>query len=219
MRHDRLSPAASLFGVLAIAGPAAHAAVTFSENFDTGSATFTTDNAYWTTPSEDNGSIVQNSGQVGGFPDVITHDASGNGYFLFEGTTFTPPSGATEFYISPTFSVTENTIYTVSFSLTNQNDTNNASVQPELDGTLLGSPVSAAGVYPSPGWQTFSFTWNSGSNTNAALILNDFTDTGFGNDFGIDNILVATAVPEPATLLILTTSIAGLVASRRRRRR
>jgi hypothetical protein len=216
VQRRRLWLAASLVGMLATSGPGAQAAVAYTQNFATGSATFTVDDPYWTDPSEDNGYIVQNSGSVPTFPDVITHAASGTSYFLFEGTTFTPPAGATEFFISPSFSVTPNTTYTVSFDLTNENNTNSAVVQPELDGTLLGSPVSAAGVYPNPGWQTFTFSWNSGASTSASLILHDYVTTGFGNDFGVDNISVAS-VPEPATLLVLTTGIAGLIAARGRR--
>jgi PEP-CTERM motif len=218
MRYDQLWLAASLVGVLVTAGPAAHAAVAFSENFDTGSATFTTDNAYWSDHGETNDYIVQNSGSVPGFSNTITHDASGTGFFLFEGTTNPVPSGSTEFYIGPTFSVAANTTYTVSFELTNQNNSNIAQVQPELDGTLLGSPVSAAGSSPAQSWQAFSFTWNSGANTSASLILHNFQAAGFGNDYGIDNLSVTSAaVPEPATLLVLTTGIAGLLTSRRRR--
>jgi hypothetical protein len=218
MRPDRLWLAASLVGVLATAGPAARAAVAFSENFDTGSATFTADNPYWTDQGETNAYIVRNSASVPGFSNTIASDASGTGFFLFDGTTNPVPAGSSEFYIGPTFSVVTNTNYTVSFELTNQNNSNIAQVQPELDGTLLGSPVSAAGSSPAQGWQTFSFTWNSGSNTSASLILHNFQTAGFGNDYGIDNLSVASAaIPEPATLLVLTTGIAGLLTSRRRR--
>jgi hypothetical protein len=219
MRYDRLWLPASLIGVLATAGPPAHAAIAYSQNFNTGTASFTVDNPYWLDQGgETNDYIVQNSSAVPGFSDTITNDASGSGFFLFEGTTHDPPTGATEFFISPSFSVTPNAAYTVSFELANQNNSNIAQIQPAIGGTLLGSPVSAAGPPPDTDWQTLSFTWNSGASTTASLILNDFQTQGFGNDFGIDNILVATAaIPEPATLLVLTAGVAGLLGSRRRR--
>jgi hypothetical protein len=86
----------------------------FSESFDTGSATFTVNDPYWTDVARDNGAIVKNSNGVYGgiFNGEITADASGSGFFLFEGTNFyngpgnpNIPAGHDEFYISPTFAV------------------------------------------------------------------------------------------------------------------
>jgi hypothetical protein len=218
MRRRKFCLAASLCAISMATATTAQATIAFSENFDTGVASFTTDDPYWTDPSEDNGFIVRNTGGVAPFSaSQIAQDASGSGYFLFEGTTSARTVATdSEFYISSSFAVVPNTTYTVSFALTNADPTNVASVQPEIGSVLLGTQVSANDDYSTSGWQTFDFTWNSGSSSTADLILNDYTVTGFGNDFGVDSILVQTAIPEPASLLMLGASIVGLGFLRRR---
>src|SRR4051794_30220701 len=174
----------------------ARANVVFSQNFDTGSASYTTNDPYWLDNSLANGYIVKDTTTAFGglFNNLIPQDASGTGYFLFTGTAGYPgagniPPGQDQFFISPTFSVTPNTNYVVSFALTNAIGFNFSQVSPEIDGSVLGSPSSAAGTYSSNGWQNFTYTWNSGNNTTASLILHDLTTTPTGNDFGLDNIL------------------------------
>jgi hypothetical protein len=221
MKTAKLTGPALAGALIVLWTATASAGTVYSQNFDTGSATFTTNDPYWTNSGEDNGYIVQTTNGIGGFGDAIPQDVSGTGYFLFDGTVDAPPSG-NEFFISPTFNVSQNTDYTVSFYLTNANDINVAQVQADLDGTLLGTPVSAAGSYtdgnPADTWQQFSFTWNSGSNSTASLILHDYTTTGDGNDFGVDAISVSSpsGAPEPGTMGLLDIALAGLGWSRRR---
>ncbi|MGA2443502.1 MAG: PEP-CTERM sorting domain-containing protein [Tepidisphaeraceae bacterium] len=201
----------------------------YSQDFNTGSATYTVNDPYWLDPNSANGFITQTTynpaiwpGNPSAFSTDINQDVSGNGYFLFEGTYLynggtVIPTGNDEFFISPTFSVSPNTNYSVSFYLTNA-DTNGiavASVQPQIDGTLLGSPVSAVGTWGSNGWQQFTFSWNSASNASASLILHDFTTTASGNDFGIDNISVS-AVPEPASASLFLLGATGFLTRRHR---
>jgi hypothetical protein len=213
-----------LAALLVVALGSARANVAYSQNFDTGSATYTVDNAYWTDQSQANGYIIQttNSSSVfgGAFGNSITNDASGTGYFLFIGTANTIPTGSTEFFISPSFTVSPNTQYTVSFDLTNADPTNPASIQPDIGGTLLGSPVSATGYFTDGNsadqWQQFTFSWNSGLNTSTSLILHDFTTVTTGNDFGVDDISV-TSTPEPGFTVIGAMAFASLVWLRRKR--
>jgi hypothetical protein len=120
--------------------------------------------------------------------------------------------------------VVPNSLYTVSFYLANEDDIHVAGVQPEINGTLLGAPVSAQGNPWPEEWQQFSFTWNSGSNTSASLVLNDFTTAGSGNDFGIDNISVSDQAPpfgdptpEPGTLTLV--AVLGILLALLRRKR
>ena len=166
-------------GFLCVAIPPARATSVYSQDFNSGSATFTVNDPFWIDNNRANGFITQTTntnaiwpGAPGQFSTDITSDVSGNGYFLFDGTylyngTTSPtiPVGSDEFFISPTFSVATNTNYTVSFYLTDANGISPPSVQPQINGALLGSPVSPVGTFGSNGWQQFSFSWNSGANT------------------------------------------------------
>ena len=203
-------------------GPAK--ATVFLETFESVSATFTVNDAYWLDHARANGFITKTTndpGVFGGaFGTAITQDWNITGFFLFEGTASYPdpiPTGHDEFYISPTFAVVPNTVYNVNFFLTNADTINRASVQPEIGGQLLDPPTSAAGTFTSNFWQQFTYAWNSGANTSASLILHDLVTTSTGNDFGIDNIFVDTQIPEPATWGLIGSALAGLVVWRRRR--
>jgi PEP-CTERM motif len=217
-------------GLLCVAIPPARATSVYSQNFNSGSATFTANDPFWLDNNRANGFITQTTntntiwpGAPGQFSTDITSDVSGNGYFLFDGTylyngTTSPtiPVGSDEFFISPAFSVATNTNYTVSYYLTDANGISPPSVQPQINGALLGSPVSPVGTFGSNGWQQFSFSWNSGANTSASLILHDFNTSTAGNDFGLDNIDVSS-VPEPSSLAFL--GVGSLAALSRRRRK
>ena len=223
---------AAAAGLLCVAIPPARATSVYSQNFNSGSATFTVNDPFWVDPNRANGFITQTTntnaiwpGVPGQFSTDITSDVSGNAYFLFDGTFLyngaTSPSipvGNDESFISPTFRVTAHTNSTVRFYLTDANGIAPPSVQPQIDGTLLGSPVSPVGTFGSNGWQQFSFSWNSGANTSASLILHDFSTTTAGNDFGLDSIDVSSSsVPEPSSLAFL--GIGSLAALSRRRRK
>jgi hypothetical protein len=196
----------------------------FTETFDSGSAVFTANDPYWLNNSLYNGLIIQSTVVTGYFGTGITHDASGQGYFLFEGTgSYTEtsndiPAGHGEFYISPVFAVTPETEYDVSFDLVNDGSLNVASIEAGIGGQVFG-PVSANGQFndgnPLDQWQLFSFEWNSGTSTTASVILNDLTPTDSGDDFAIDNISVAST-PEPTTLSMSLIGLVVVVASRHR---
>jgi len=224
----------SQLGYLVVAlmaiGIAKASPVAYIEDFNNG-IDFTVNDPYWLDNNRTNGFITTTTctGAIpAGFCGDIVSGAGGSGNFLFDGTDYyngpgdpNIPAGQNEFFISPTFSVDPNTNYTVSFFLTNANTIGEcgtclavASVQPEIDGALLGSPVSAVGDWSSNGWQQFTYSWNSGSNTSAQLILHDYTSTPFGNDFGVADITVAS--PEPAGAAFCGLGLAIVVLSRRK---
>jgi hypothetical protein len=67
-------------------------------------------------------------------------------------------------------------------------------------------------------WEGLSTTWNSGTFTSVDLELRNSNLVAQGNDFGTDDIFLGTqsSVPEPTSLLLLGSGLAGLVALRRK---
>jgi PEP-CTERM motif-containing protein len=222
--------ATALLSLTALLPRLAWADIVYQQNFDPGSATFTTNDPYWTFAYTQNGiPDFGANGQIVNSMNAIAADASGSGHFLFENTNYysaafknagnlSIPSTQNQFFISPTFTVLPNTAYTVSFKVANAGEGNDAVILAQVDGTSINTGDSAS----SGAWKTFSYSWNSGSNTNASLVLSDLTLGANGNDFGIDNILVtgpsSSSVPEPATLAILGVGLASLARTRRPRR-
>jgi hypothetical protein len=133
------------------------------------------------------------NGQIVTSVSSISSGQGGSGYFLFDNTGGTPSdySSGMEIWGTQTgIAVQQNSSYTFSFYLANQNAINNAVIQPIIDGVALSSGVTATGV---GAWEQFSFTWNSGSNTTANLELTDLASNPTGNDFGVDTITLTTA--------------------------
>jgi PEP-CTERM motif len=144
----------------------------------------------------------------------ITAGVGGSGSFLYEGTGASATYSSSVIFTSLSFAVTAGTQYTLSFSLTNADSINIAQIQPVI-GAFFGSTVAAAGYYsdgnPNDQWQLETFTWTPVlSTSNAVLILNDFTTTGAGNDFGVAGVSVQATAPEPGTFALLGGSLASL---------
>jgi hypothetical protein len=107
------------------------------------------------------------NGQIVTSVTGIGSGQGGSGYFLYNntgGTTSDYSSGMEIWGTQTGIGVRQNSSYTFSFYLANQNNINNAVIQPIIDGVALSSGVTAAGV---GSWEQFSFTWNSASNTTA----------------------------------------------------
>jgi hypothetical protein len=225
----------AMLAVLFVVGGAAQvrADVVYSDNFTNG-IDFTANDPYWLNQNLANGFITATTnttaiwpGDPNEFTTAINSGVGGSGNFLFNGTyyyggnEFDIPAGHEQFYISSSFSVSTSTEYQVSFYLTNANTISVAQIQPDINGTLLGSAVSAVGTWGTNGWQQFTFTWNSGSATSAALTLHDFQLLTEGNDFGIADIVVQSvqSVPEPSTFGAAILGALGMISYARLRRR
>lgn len=95
-----------------------------------------------------------------------------------------------------------------------------------INGTPIGGTFAAS---PTTGeWLQFFATWNSGAATSASIAIVNQNTIANGNDFGLDDISLDTAVPdgtdttpvpEPATISLLGAGLAAVVARARARRR
>lgn len=92
-----------------------------------------------------------------------------------------------------TVPVTSNTSYTFTFDLANTYSVAPANVVASINGVDLSPPASllSVGVF-----ETFTYSWNSGVETEAIIALRDTTAKYSGDDFAIDNIcLTADTTP------------------------
>ncbi len=211
----------TLFVLLAIAAmsKAANAQTeVFSENFD-GTVQSYTSNSTYTSANCSNYIVAKNTsnsvcgGQFTSWP--ITKDASGNGKFLFEGTT-NGPNYTGNFY-SITLSQTWHTgySYTITFKVALANTINTPNLQPQVNGVAVGALVTPSQVNS---WQTLTFVYSPSANiVNPVFSLYNSQSNGSGNDFGIDEIkIVSTPLSSgslPVTLINFTAQAqtAGVV--------
>jgi hypothetical protein len=102
--------------------------------------------------------------------------------------------------------VAANTTYSISFYLAEIGLTNILATNAVyLGGSLIGI---AAAPSTQDVWQQFSFTWNSGFNTNVLLAFEDLDMQNHYNDFAIDNISMS-AVPPPSIPGLFNTGVDG----------
>lgn len=110
-----------------------------------------------------------------------------------------------------TIAVQANTTYTFSFYGTSVHPDSPAQLFATIDGLDFGSSFDFDG---NTDWDLFTTTFTTGSaQTTLTLGLRNANGTGFGNDFGIDDLSVQP-VPEPATMAVLGLGALALVRRR-----
>ena len=233
-------PLAALLTGVFLCGTSAQAGPVFLDNFDSvaplslandSQVNYGAIGSYFDYGNGENNGIITNCVSASAsscdfYPgNPVTNDASGTGNFLFENTASQNNNGSQIFYQSVSFNVAANTNYVFSFDGANATTANYALIGSSITGSngsvtnfaqeTLNGPCVNCGTGTK--WIQFSFNWNSGTSTSAYITLSDAQTTAFGNDFGIDDIMVSQ-VPEPGTLMLFGSALLALGGLRLRRK-
>ena len=92
-------------------------------------------------------------------------------------------------------------------------DPSPADLQLTINGTPVGTSFQLSSSVDQ--WVQFTADWNSQGASLAQLSLTDLNTSAIGNDFAIDDLSFAS-MPEPAGLIAVVASLAGLLVRRRR---
>ena len=139
------------------------------------------------------------------FYDHTTGDITGN-FMVINGSTT-----ANKTFYSTSLAVEPNSTYQFSVWFTVWNDSSNNLPKLQIDFNGITSMI-AVPTLPLGTWSNFTTTWFSGANTSVTIKLQDNVLDYGGNDFGMDDIsfgLINAAVPEPGTLALMGSALAG----------
>lgn len=223
MRHQFVAPAIFAVGLLS-AAPAWAVNLITNGDFSAGATGFastysTTVNA--TTADQGSYAATTNPASLCSvcFPAIGDH-TTGAGNMLFVDSAGTNPG----YFWSQTFAVAANTNYDFSIWATSLGSRGEIpSLRVVANGATLLGPTDlpyTTGVTLTT-WNNYIATWSSGAATSVSL---QFFSNNLGysfNDFALDDVsfaAVASAVPEPATWIMLICGF-GLVGASLRRRK
>ncbi len=177
-------------------------------DFESGNANFTTDYNFPTMPGPFG--LLSNEGDYAittgpnlvhnNYASCVDHTSGTGNMMVVNGATI-----ANQAIWCQTVTVTPNTDYQFSTWVQSVEDTNPALLQFSINGNLLGSPFAA--LANTCDWSQFAETWNAGTTTSAEIcITNQNTFVG-GNDFAIDDIVMAPLDIEVENKFIFVSGI------------
>jgi hypothetical protein len=157
--------------------------------------------------------------------DVVSNPQSDNGNFvsMFDHTFGTASglmlavNGATGPYLwQETIIGTADTSYIFSGWQADFDDGSHETLALYLGSTEIGTTPALTddGV-----WHPFTINFNSGTSSTLVLSIYDLDNAFSGNDFGLDDLSLVAAVPEPATMTMLACGLGMLFLVTRRRAR
>ncbi|MBS1534751.1 MAG: gliding motility-associated C-terminal domain-containing protein [Bacteroidetes bacterium] len=173
----------------------------FNHDFSQGDKGFVTDYIYYS-PNNPNGNqraygIVSNpQNWESGFASFTDH--SGNGLMLV--VDGSPQNSGNDKVWSQSVPVTPNQNYTFSYWVRTAALPSLANLEVIINGNSVG--IDAAPIN-TLSWVNHTYTWNSGSNTVANIILYDRNTVLTGNDFALDDL----SFIGPTTQCVLTKSV------------
>ncbi|MGQ9487108.1 MAG: PEP-CTERM sorting domain-containing protein [Armatimonadota bacterium] len=200
-------------GLFLLSGPRVYAGnLIVNGDFEAGNTGFTTDYTHDSTPPM--------SGL--GYYAIGTNPKTWNNLWASYGDH---TSGSGKMFIADGYTVGDKTVwqqtvtvasytpYIFSYWAASSDGSNPATFRAFINGVQIGDLQlpEQTGL-----WKKFEAVWNSGAATSATIRLVDLVTAGIGNDFTLDDISLQ-AVPEPATIWLLTTGISAVALRRRRK--
>ena len=126
------------------------------------------------------------------FQPCVDHTSGSGKFMAVDGATI-----ANIKLWSQKVAVTPNTNYTIQYWLQSIDGNSPAQLETQINGApITGNAASSIATATSTvcSWQQITYTWNSGSNTTAELMLINRNTSANGNDFSIDDISMTHSV-------------------------
>jgi hypothetical protein len=142
--------------------------------------------------------------------DSVSAPSGSGDYLIVNGAT---TAGKKVWY--ETVTAAANTWYNFSAQASGIYPASPATLVFSIGGSQVGSTLDLSSTVPD--WLTFSSGWYSGAGGSVMLAIVDTNLAAGGNDFGVDNISLAT--PEPSTWAMMGLGFAGLAFAGYRARR